>query len=1098
MDQPQTHRLSGYGITEATVRIEHEETGTSGAGVALTPRHIATCAHVVLDVLGLTRTEELPPGREITITTWYDGQSQPQKTQILPNYLSVQAGDVALLELTADEPDLIPASLRSMREDQWFHRKVSASGFPTGFDTSGQGIRLECQNPTQDGRVQCSPTQEGIEKGHSGGPVFDDQGDLLGIAQAYRRFPSRDLKYDYIIPIARVCELLPLLAGPNRQPYFELRTALYGEATAPAPELLERVREIPPHTLAEYCLYRRAEDWDTRDIHTDFTPLWMLLEERRRDREQGEGPSPERLNDLQQALARKPPVYLFKGAPGSGKSTLLKRLAFDLTEQDEPPLLPIYIQLGGHRDSSPPGQWLTASWEEQFPDMPPLLQMQREHCLLWLLDGLNELPDEASMPRTRRIEAWRDWLTGQTARHRAIISCRSVDYLGRLDKLGQIVVPHLELVPLGLETISSFLGNCSDLNGAQVKAAVEKIEQWGLVRLYNTPLMLTLLEEVLTPGGDFPNRRAELFQRYLCRLVTKEHAKPNNRVDRLFDPDAIRHMQDGAEPLLPWEAPLFAALSRVAFDKQKAEIRGEPQEVFFDRRNLKAELKTHHGDQLASEIWLLAWALNLLVDAESRRLCRFRHQQFQEFFAALRLASNPEPDLVRVPPHPDKPFAEALETVRSHMENWEQLPGVERTGWEETTLMAAELAEMSDAFVTGLVAENLPLAGLCAARSGVSIDTRLGLAEQLFARMRDGSADLRARIAAGRALGGMGALEVLGYEAKRDGQGALIAWLPPVEPIPGGEYTFGSEKGDPDADDDEHRFSQSLAGFRLGRYPVTNAEWDRFIRAGGYKNPDYWQGKAARSYRESGSNEGQIQAWLYWRRQYEADLLDEQLEASSMDLDTREMVRKKVSLDPDEWEEHLAQERAEAEPVTAPEFWQASRYNNPLQPVVGISLFEALAYCRWLSEVTGARYALPDELQWEVAARGPGVSPRRYAWSDDFFQDYCNSRDEAERVQVGVPTPVGLYARGRTPDTGLYDMTGNCWEWTRSAWRDQTPYDTAELLRLDDAAQPRVVRGGAWDYVPRNVRAASRYNLTPDLRSYNLGCRVCVLPPLEP
>ena len=1096
MDQPKTHRLSGYGIIESTVRIDGGEGAVSGAGVAVSPRHVATCTHVLIDALGLDENDTLPQGETISLTVWRDRQPQVRSAQIMPNMLPVNAGDIALLELQAGEDDLVPAALRILRPDQWAcQKKVAVCGFPQEFDSDGQWASLECQNPIQDGRVQCSPLREGIEKGHSGGPVFDDRGDLLGIAQAYRHFMSRGLKYDYIIPTVRIRELLPLLAGPTRQPYFELRSALHGEAIAPTPALLGRVQRISPHNLAEYRLYRRAEDWETRDIHTDFTPLWMLLEERRRDREQGDGPRPERLNNLQQALRLESPVHLLKGSPGSGKSTLLKRLAFDLTGQEEPPLLPVYIQLGGHRDSSSPGQWLAASWEERFPDMPPLSQIEQEHHLLWLLDGLNELPDEAGMPRTRRIEAWRDWLTGQTARHRAIFSCRSADYLGKLDNLGQVVVPHLELEPLGLETIRAFLEQCSDLDGAQVAAAVAKIEKWDLVRLYNTPLMLTLLEDVLTPSGDFPNRRADLFQRYLCRLVTKEHAKPNNRVEHLFDPDEIRDMQHGTEPLLSRDAPLFAALSRVAFDRQKATFRRESQEVIFDRRKLKSQLRTDNGNQLADEVWQLAWALNLLVNAESSKLCRFRHQQFQEFFAALRLASYPAPELLRVPPHPEKPFAETLEQIRSRMESWQQLEKVERTGWEETALMAAELAESGDSFVTGLSGENLPLAGLCAARGVAGSDTRNRLAEQLLARMRDGSADLRARIAAGEALGEMGALEVLGYQAIKNGEGDLIAWLPPVEPIPEAEYTFGSEQGDPDAYDDEHRFSQPLAGFEMGRYPVTNAEWDCFLRAGGYANPDYWPGEAAQSYRERGSNEGQILVWLFWRQQYEQDRLDEVLEESSLDLDTRELLRNKVSLDPDEWEKHLAQLRSKAKPVTEPEFWRLSRYNNPLQPVVGISLFESLAYCRWLSEITSTRYTLPDELQWEAAARGPGNRPRRYAWGDGFRQDYCNSRDGEGRVQVGAPTPVGLYQRGKTPDQGLYDMMGNCWEWTRSAWREQPPYDSAELLRLEDADQPRVVRGGGWYHFQPRVRAAYRSYDAPDNRDYDLGCRVCVLLP---
>ena len=164
--------------------------------------------------------------------------------------------------------------------------------------------------------------------------------------------------------------------------------------------------------------------------------------------------------------------------------------------------------------------------------------------------------------------------------------------------------------------------------------------------------------------------------------------------------------------------------------------------------------------------------------------------------------------------------------------------------------------------------------------------------------------------------------------------------------------------------------------------------------------------------------------------------------------------------------------------------------------MVGISLYEALAYCRWLSELSGEPYGVPHELQWEAAARGPGKRPRRYAWGERFQRDACNSWDADDRPLVGAPTPVGLYEQGKTPDTGLYEMTGNVWEWTSSAWRDSPPYDTAVVQALDDAEQPRVVRGGAWSTVLRGARAAYRVHNIPDNRNNNLGCRVCVAPHL--
>ncbi|HGG58643.1 MAG TPA: hypothetical protein ENK26_01835 [Gammaproteobacteria bacterium] len=72
--------------------------------------------------------------------------------------------------------------------------------------------------------------------------------------------------------------------------------------------------------------------------------------------------------------------------------------------------------------------------------------------------GLNELPDEAHASRRDKIAAWRDWLAIQV-RHgrRAIISCRTADYIQELDAVGDREVPHLELQTLDLPKIREFL-----------------------------------------------------------------------------------------------------------------------------------------------------------------------------------------------------------------------------------------------------------------------------------------------------------------------------------------------------------------------------------------------------------------------------------------------------------------------------------------------------------------------------------------------------------------------------------------------------------------------------------------------------------------
>jgi formylglycine-generating enzyme required for sulfatase activity len=1098
MDQPAPHRLKGYGVTESAVRIEDQEGHIQGSGVAVSPRHVATCAHVVLDALGLERNAAPPEGATLTAAVWRAHQPQVLMLRVAA-WRPVSEGDLAVLESPPQAPDLLPACSQVLRDDQWQGQSLEAFGFPEGFDR-GQAATLSSQTAIADGRIQCAPTREGISPGYSGGPVFHN-GDLVGLAQARRRFTDPQRRYDYIIPLARLRSLMPRLAGPLRQPYYALAEALAAGTVPP----VDQVRRTSPHTHAEYCLWRQARDWDTQDIRLDFTPLLMLMEERRRDADYGEGPQPEPLDNLGEALKRAHRAYLLKGAPGSGKTTLLRRLAFDLaSEAGAAGPLPVLIELASHRDTLSPRQWLDQFWRDNLRDMPGLEELATP--ILWLLDGLNELPDELRAPRSDKIAAWRDWLDTQVDRHRAIVSCRSADYLQELDEVRARPVPHLELQPLDLPKIAEFLRNRTALNPAQAEAAIGHIAEKGLEHLYDTPLMLTLLEVVLSPEGDFPDGRADLFSTYLCRLVLREHTKHRALIADLFRDSERQALADAARPsdarhdraaarrrLVMRSNAFLDALSGQAYQRQRVEYRGDRQEVSFDRLELEDDLRASYPEQ-GERILNAALALNLLIQGEEAASLRFRHQQFQEFFAARSLAREHKVDLARAPHRPEG-FQQALEAVRSEMRPWQELPGVDRSGWEETVLMAAGLAEDRDAFIADLAQVNLPLAGQCAAREAVAVNTRVPLAERLLVRMRDPDTDLRARIAAGRALGELQALEVLGYEAVHR-EGRRLAWLPPLATVPAGDYTFGSEN-DPEAYEDEHRFTEYLPAFRLGRYPVTNAEWRCFIRAGGYQEPRWWAGKAAQAFFQGrGTNEGQAQAWLWWRSQNAQGRLAESLDGAGLDPEAQEWVRETTALDEQGWVDFLEQVRGRSERVSEPAWWRAGRYDNPLQPVVGISLFEALAYCGWLSELAGEAYGLPHELQWEAAARGSGRHPRRYAFGEAWIPDLCNVREPGS--VVGAPTPVGLYEAGRTPDTGLYDITGNVWEWTTSAWAEVPPYDTGPLERLNDASQPRVVRGGAWNPIRRLARAAYRNLSRPDFRDSLLGCRVCAASPPDP
>jgi formylglycine-generating enzyme required for sulfatase activity len=184
-----------------------------------------------------------------------------------------------------------------------------------------------------------------------------------------------------------------------------------------------------------------------------------------------------------------------------------------------------------------------------------------------------------------------------------------------------------------------------------------------------------------------------------------------------------------------------------------------------------------------------------------------------------------------------------------------------------------------------------------------------------------------------------------------------------------------------------------------------------------------------------------------------------------------------------------------------PRHWEDGRppRGQESHPVVHVSWHEALAYCRWLSEVTGKPITLPSEAEWEKAARG-AADKREYPWGD-----WQEGRANTEELGLNDTTPVGIVPEGASPH-GVLDMAGNVWEWTRSVWGPfderrsklelQFPYpydpeDAREDLELDDNFV-RVLRGGSFYLYQDLARCAFRYWVYPGDRDWYGGFRVVV------
>ena len=158
-----------------------------------------------------------------------------------------------------------------------------------------------------------------------------------------------------------------------------------------------------------------------------------------------------------------------------------------------------------------------------------------------------------------------------------------------------------------------------------------------------------------------------------------------------------------------------------------------------------------------------------------------------------------------------------------------------------------------------------------------------------------------------------------------------------------------------------------------------------------------------------------------------------------------------------------------------PEDWEGQK-QYPNRPVVGVSWFEAAAYCSW----AGGR--LPAEAEWERAARGPEGS--RYPWGNEPPLDASRANYDGA---VGHATPVGLYPKGNTSE-GLCDMLGNVWEWCGD-WFEVYVTGPAGNPSGPKEGKHKIMRGGSWFVDPLLVRVSFRLRLGPTYRSNVIGFR---------
>lgn len=827
----------------------------------------------------------------------------------------------------------------------------------------------------------------------------------------------------------------------------------------------------------------------------------------------------ERHDDLFRLLAELPdPALVILGPPGSGKSTLLRRLELDLAVEglraDTRPQAPaasgagtgltFFIQLNQYRSEAAgleppaPGRWLAARWTERFPGLPPLDALLRDGRMVLLLDALNEMPCSGPRQFHQRVARWKDWLVQlqqTTPGNRVLFSCRSLDYSAPLSS-GALRVPQLRVEPMADEQVAALLQRVLGRRGDRVW---EQIRGSAELEALRSPFFLSLLAQQAAADEAVVPHRVGLLTDFVRRALRREveQGHPLFLPEDLLDERDLRRLaqwrwQDAVE--LPERGPLMPGLARLAYGMQLEGDAGAgaQRRISLDGAEALIDLPQ------AGDILRAGLALDVLdEDPAVEDLC-FRHQLFQEYFAARCLVRAPRADLVAAPWREAEVAPGATELLAG-LPPGEALPPLPQTGWEETTLLAAAMAPDPAAFLWPLMAANLALTGRAAAtpllRERLPEAFLQTLREALMARSRDPAADLRSRIAAAMALGPLGDPR-FPLDSGPEGpyrRPALVA-------IAGGDYPIGDD--DPvvwlERETRSHlpRHTVRLGPFQIGRYPVTNAEWGCFMTAGGYEDARWWDTAAGRRWREGRGTAAGIHAdireWLA-RFRGRPEFLAELVASGQLDDEAGERWRRRLAMSATALELHLGEAYPEQR-LTAPRYWRDERFNGPSQPVVGICWYEARAYCSWLSAQSGMTVGLPTEAEWEAAARG--LPARRYAGGDAFHPLMGNTAE----TRLRQTSPVGVFPAGDTPE-GVGDLTGNVFEWTASLLGEDSvqprfgyPYHAGDGRENPDAAPEvlRVGRGGSWYYTHPYARAASRDFALPAIWNYNSGFRLAV------
>lgn len=730
------------------------------------------------------------------------------------------------------------------------------------------------------------------------------------------------------------------------------------------------------------------------------------------------------------------------GDPGAGKSTFLKYLTLQMAlgQGEELGLggrLPVLVPLAAYANALEDADirlddFIADYFCHTCGDLPVgdmLRDALKAGRALVLLDGLDEVK-VLSMRSTVVERAMAFYNFHRRAGNKFVLTSRIVGYREVRPSAQGLVEG--TLVDLDDEEIAGFVERWTAAlerqaqgpESAVARAEAEREQRELLFAIQNNPgvrqlaanpLLLTILAVMKRQGVTLPDRRVELYDQYVKTMLSVWN-RARSLTGRAAGPelDVVQTVRILA-PLALWMHQVNPGVGLV----KREDLRRRLEDIYRERGEADPEA--------AARVFLadVHEHTGLLLERGPGEY-GFIHLTFEEYLAGVAIALRGQGNAQAL-----------LEQI---------LPAAGQPAWREALLLSInyvaliqQLDKVAEQVIELLVdKDQVILAGEAAAdlrAGGLGQDTIQLVQGSLLKQMR-GSESVPAveRARAGDTLARLGdpRPEVM-----------AIAEMPFCF-IPGGAFRMG----------DDRKNTLDLPAFWLAQYPVTQAQFEEFWTAGGYREKRYWPEAV-----EAG----------YW------------MEAGFKGSYDNEPRGRPVSF--------------------------GGPFELPNHPVVGVSWYEAAAFCRWLDELAHTRgwlseewqVRLPVEAQWEKAARGgkeipvrsrpvplcgipaeppavrmrPNPLPERaYPWGETFDPEYANTSEG----KIGGTSVVGCFPGGAGP-YGNLDLSGNVWDWC-SGWSVEGKY--------------RGLRGGSWFGDRSDARCAYRNGGGPGYWGNYIGFR-CVL-----